>query len=257
MTKKRAKEAETAPFRITNPFSGELPTHFSVLVYGHTGVGKTGLGATAPKPIILDGEVDSAEVTVRAVGNPDARVVSITDMETLREVYNWLAHEDHGFETVVVDTLWEVQRMMMEEGRSRYPQKRAFDRVMTQQDWGLISEDFRIFLNRLRALPMHKVFTAHAQGISHETDVVKPLIQGKQMLSYAQRYMDLVGYMYLDEDEDGTSSRYLMTKGTHSVAAKNRGERLPPVIRSPNLTKIFRRMAAIPGRSDATAEDDD
>lgn len=241
------------PRTLSNPFAHDNEQWFIAMIYGATGTGKTGLDATAPRPLILDLE-KQADSTVKAVGNTFARTVTADDMDELEQIIEWLEQDDHGFQTLVVDTLWEVQRLLMERGRTKYPQRRAFERVMTQQDWGLISEDFRDLLMRLRNLPMHKVYTAHTKDRSSEEEVVQPLLQGKQMVSLAQRYAHLQGYMFLEEDgETGETNRYLLTKGTATIAAKNRGEWLPPTIKNPDLTKIFRRMRGPKSRKSAVS----
>jgi len=227
---------------LIDPFDDDTEFLPNALIYGHSGTGKTGLAATAPSPLFIDLE-NGAPVTVKAVGNKDARVVQCEDIADVREVFKFLKAGDHGFKTVVIDPLWELQRMMMEEVQIKYPAKRAFNRVSTMQDWQLVTEDFRKMFEAFRSLPMHTVMIAHAQSRQHEEDVVEPLLQGKSMLSFAIRSMDLLGYMRIGfDDKEETSVRELITEGTEEIAAKNRGGNLPALIRNPNLTDIFNQM---------------
>lgn len=225
-----------------DPFAEKAEHYPNAFVYGHSGVGKTGLAATAPAPLIIDLE-KGAPVTVRAVGNTEARVVDVSSMKEIREVYGFLKSGEHDFRSVVIDPLWELQRLMMEEVMDKYPAKRAFNRVATMQDWQLVTEDFRKMFDAFRSLPMHTIMIAHAQNRQNEEDVVEPLLQGKSMLSYAIRSMDLLGYMRTEyrEKEDKTV-RALVVEATETIAAKNRGGVLPPVVYNPNLTDIFGKM---------------
>lgn len=239
-------KAETTLPGMIDPFGDDLHHPPNAFIYGPSGTGKTGLAATAPDPLIIDLE-NGAPVTVRAVGNKGARVIQASSMGEVRKVYKYLQAGDHPFKTVVIDPLWELQRLMMEEVMAKYPTKRAFNRVSTMQDWQLVTEDFRKMLEAFRALPLHTVLIAHAQNRQHEEDVVEPLLQGKSMLSFAIRSMDLLGYMRIGETKKGEDPvRELVVEGTETISAKNRGGALPSVIPNPNLTDIFAKMIQSP-----------
>lgn len=233
------------PFSVENPFSEEGEQYRPhALIYGHSGVGKSGFALTAPRPLFLDFE-NGATVTARAVGNRDARIVRVESMRTVRQVYKFLKEEDHEFLTVVLDPIADLQRLLMEDALERYPQKRAFGRIATMQDWNLVTDDFRKLIDAFRALPVHTILVAHAQPRDHEEDVVTPMISGKQMLSYAQRSVDLLGYMRT-EVVDGEPERQLVTRDHPNIAAKNRGNFLPAVVPNPNAVDVFRTMMGLP-----------
>ena len=228
---------------IIDPFQDPEAVPTNAMFYGASGSGKTGLAATGPNVLIMDFE-HGAPTTVRAVGNRSTKVVQIRDMKEVRQYYAYLLNEEHPYDTVVLDPLGDLQDLLKEEVIKKYPAKRAFNRVPSQQDWGLMTEDFRKLLNAFRALPLHTVFIAHADTRHDDEDMVKPLLQGKHMLSYAMRTMDLLGYTYV-EAEDEEPVRMLLTQSTATITAKNRGNKLPTVIERPNLTEIFRIMESV------------
>lgn len=109
------------------------------------------------------------------------------------------------------------------------------------QDWGLLTEDWSRLINRFFDLPMHTVLIAHASGRSDENDVVSPLLQGKQIVSFSTRIPDLIGYMYT-EVKDHEVTRKLLTSSTGTILAKNRGEKLPMTMDNPHLDDVFTKM---------------
>lgn len=83
---------------LKNITSGKLERPIRAIVHGLEGVGKSTLGANAPKPIFLASEDGTAHLDVARFPMPQ----SWTDvMEAIRV----LTHEEHDFRTLVIDTL--------------------------------------------------------------------------------------------------------------------------------------------------------
>lgn len=95
----------------------------SLVVHGESGVGKSWLGDTAPKPaLVLDAEggsrfTQSRKIAWDGVGAPpvpdgtwDTCVVTTRSFTQVASVYQWLASGQHGFRSVVLDSLTEIQK---------------------------------------------------------------------------------------------------------------------------------------------------
>lgn len=225
---------------LLNPFDSEDSPYIHALLFGESATGKTGLASTAPRPLILDFE-QGARITVRKVGNKDARIKLIEDLRDLKKTYRWLASMEHDHETVVLDPMGDLQKWLLEDALDRYPQKRAFGRVNTMQDWNLVTDDYKALLQLFMDLPMHLVLVAHAAERKHDDDPILPLLQGQQMRAYTVRRMDLVGYTF-QELVEKKPVRKMQVEASATINAKNRGSYLPSVVTSPNLTHIFRVM---------------
>lgn len=221
-----------------DPAKESHPTN--AVIYGQPGSGKTGLASTAPKPLIIDLE-NGAPATVKAVGNEHARIIQARDMDTIRKVYKFLASGDHDFETVIIDPAGELQSIIMEETLRKFTARRQYDNLPTMQDWQKSLSEAQKIITAFRSLPLRTIVVAHADVPDHEEDVVKPLVSGKNFKPFLMGAMDLLGYLYVEQDGDDTV-RKLQTQATANVVAKNRGNKLPPVVVNPNMTEIFALM---------------
>ena len=201
-----------------------------VLVFGDPGAGKTHLVSTAKKPIILLTERNGITTVRRA--NPDALVFIAEDMNDIRAFMKAAKggeFAEEGIETIVMDSLTEIARMMIDEildSRGRAEQG------MTRDMWGLFTERFRLFMRTLRTLPLDVVATALA---SHQTDGedgpihVRPVCGTRNLANEVAQYFNAVGFVYKTEkptDEEDETSRYrvafdlarrFVTKSCHPI----------------------------------------
>jgi phage nucleotide-binding protein len=127
-----------------------------VLVYGRSGHGKTRFAASGPKTIILDVN----EKGTRSVRSYNAHMIPIDSWEELTFAYWMLKEGSHKFETVVIDTLTQVQylcmRHVLREAEDRDPNRPAS--MPRRQDWGQLGELMKPLILNFRNLPMNVVF---------------------------------------------------------------------------------------------------
>jgi hypothetical protein len=168
----------------------------------------------------------------------------------MQDVYNELhASKDHGFETVVLDSLTEIQKFNMYWVMQEASQKRAnVDvEVPAQRDWGVSLEQIRRMVRGFRDLEMNTIFTAlmredkdQRSGVTY----IKPSLPGK-LASEVAAFLDIVMYYYakrIDKDGAVETRRLLLTQKTDTIVAKDRSGRLPQVIEAPTLTTIHQLM---------------
>src|SRR5215831_14577368 len=143
----------------------DQPPHFNLLIYGESGTGKTTLAGTADdlpemrKVLFLDIEGGMLSLRERF---PNIESIRVTNWQQLHDVYNELALGDHGFNTVVVDSLTEAQKMSMDKIMRRlvdeHPERDAD--VPAIREWNINIEQTRKFVRALRDLPVNTIFTA-------------------------------------------------------------------------------------------------
>ena len=116
--------------KFLDPPSMENATR-NILLYGPSGTGKTVGACSAPGPILVvnaDGQGALAEAR-RIYGNDKIREVAFRGKETLRSVYKYLNTGGDGENTLVVDPIGDVYRILLEEYGSQRPSLQQYGDV--------------------------------------------------------------------------------------------------------------------------------
>lgn len=138
----------------------DVAAHAKMLVVGTPGSGKTRLASTAPGVLYLDAEGRLMSVADRRI--PALKITSLRDMEdavTLLRDNPGDLEERMGrkIETVVVDTVDEIQRIMQ---RDRCKERRI--EIFEMDDWQWMNNELRGFLKAVVDLDFHIILNVHA-----------------------------------------------------------------------------------------------
>lgn len=226
----------------------------SLLIHADSKVGKSTLGATCPPPVlILDAEGSTKFLPVSKITwdpiqgpppTPDGTwthcIVVVRDFEALRMAFQWLVHGQHGFRSIVIDSISEVQRKLKNN--------LVGTEAMKMQDWGELLTKMDGLIRGYRDLTLHPTNPVQVAMFIAETRETggkwRPYMQGQ--ISVALPYwMDLVGFLYVEEvpSADGTTSvkqRQLLISPHPQYEAGERVQgRLPDVIAEPNVTAML------------------
>lgn len=231
---------------------GSQSLHVKALIYGDSGVGKTWTASTAPRPVYLLTEPNGLP-TIRA-SNPDAVVVQADEghggMETvrafLRAAKDGTLARETGAETVVLDSLNELQRMVRDEivATKRGSHQEG---VFTLQDWGTLTDKMRAMVRAFRDLPFHLVGITHADAQTEEGGPrhILPMFMGRSLPNEIAGYFSVVGYQYRKQSkgEDGevVTSRHVLLQGPPTVVSKG----LPGLdpVEVPNVTQWIEKIS--------------
>jgi hypothetical protein len=155
-----------------------------VLAYGEPGTGKTRFTATFPKPIVFDFDRGASVIAqLPREQADDINVVRIDDewarhpetgalylpngasrWQQLWQWYKWLKAGDHDRETIVIDTVTDLQKIVMDEVMRQNPGRmREAATVPCGEDYQESAERLDMLFRYFRDLPYHKVWTAHAK----------------------------------------------------------------------------------------------
>lgn len=222
-----------------------LPKHINFLVYGDPGVGKTVLAGSAAtveamSPVLII-DIEGGTLSLRD-RYPDVDVVRVTNMEEMGKLYDALRRGEGGYKTVVLDSLSEIQKfsmMWIMRGLVKDDPDRDPD-VPGLREWGKNTEQVRRLVRAFRDLPISTIFTALASSDRNpKTGItaVKPGLSGKLSAEVAG-FLDIVVYMYI-KVIDGIPRRFLLTTGTDEQIAKDRSNKLPPVLEDPDMESIW------------------
>lgn len=152
----------------------EIKRPRSTVLYGRSGTGKTTLAADWPKPMLYLDIKDEGTDSIADVKGIDVK--EIEEPDDLDEVLLWLIRHPGKYKTIVLDTMSQLQEMVVEEVaaelKKKVPKgKRAGDfGTLTKQDWGKVSSRLKSWIIDLRDLPMETVFIAQDRTFNFGDD---------------------------------------------------------------------------------------
>jgi len=138
---------------------GKLQSPQKVVMYGPEGIGKSGFGAQAPNPLIIDIEGSTAHLDVARTPRP-------TSWTHLLSIINDITRDPMGFKTVVVDTGDWAERLAIAQICAQF----NMSSLGGNDDWGksynLLRGEYGTFLDSLTRLSeatgMHVIVLCHA-----------------------------------------------------------------------------------------------
>lgn len=223
----------------------------NLLVHARPGAGKTRFSGTAFKtgrfkPLILSAESgllcleklrkEPGYEHVREKGFP---FVKIEKFEDIDEVRKFIRFGKHAYDTVILDSLTEIQQVCMDKILREERIEKA--RI---QDWGTLNQRMVSMIRDFRDMEINLIVTALTDTITDEETgglMFSPLVQGKLRDTLAG-YFDEVFMMQNKEvkGEDGkpTVKHFMQTQGTHKVLAKDRSGKLPIYI-APDFITVY------------------
>lgn len=231
-------------------------TSLSLVVHGESGVGKSWLADTCPKPLlVLDAEGGSRFTPSRKTywdgvsappafdGTWDTCVVVTRSFSQVNQVFQWLNSGQHPFVSVAMDSLTEIQ-------------KRCLDDVSgvdqpTQQHWGALLRQMEKLVRDFRDLTMHP--TKPLQSVvficltSQKSDRFRPHVQGQLGITLPY-FVDVVGYLFVQPDETGALRRRLLVQPSGQYDAKDRTNRLGQVVEDPSVELMIHQIYGAPAQ---------
>lgn len=205
------------------------------LVYGKAGIGKTKLMGTAPNPIIL-----SAEAGLLSLKDQDIPVILIETIEDVHEAYEMLTGpEGDKYDTICLDSISEIAEVLLTHYKKTLKDGR--------QAYGTLNDDMNILIRHFRDIKgKNVIFSAKQMRVTDDDTGItsyNAMMPGKNLVNGLPFFFDLVLYMTMMTDEDGTF-RALKTEAEFGHDAKDRSGELDAV-EEPNLTKIFNKINGV------------
>lgn len=206
---------------VKDPKELKIPQFVKIMIYGQSGMGKTTVALSAPKPLLLD--FDNG---VNRVNLSHLQGVGTLQVENWADIQDLLLRQQEEikeFKTIVVDTIGKMMDyIIIHCCGSRQP---------SIKDWGRINQEFTWFTRSLSALGKHIVFVAHRDTRKEGDDTVfVPALREKTYNSIVTE-LDLLGYMEM-KSERGYQSRTITFDPTSRNDGKNTCN-LPSVMQVP------------------------
>lgn len=247
--------------------------HINMLVYGRSGIGKTTLAGSADavpamrKVLYIDAEAGTLSLRKTSY---DVDVITLADWQDLGEIYTALKAGAHEYQTVVLDSLTELQEMCMStimrlmkedpENAERDPD------VPGMYEWNKSEKQVKRLIRAFRGLPMNVIFTSLVKEDKDPRSgmIMKlPDLPGKLAHRVAPLF-DVVLYYTIvpqSEEDGGGHRRVVASQAGSNTVAKNRGSALLPELleipdpdETPAMSLIYPMIVGDSKVIDSTAE---
>jgi hypothetical protein len=151
-------------------------------VYGTGGIGKTTLASEFPDPLYLftEGEEPPTDIEMPTLQNDDGEPKAIGSFSELLDVFEQLLTEEHGFRTVIVDSLDALEKLVWAHtcGRMGWDTIDSNDKgsptafgkgyLEADNDWN----DFVLAVRALAKRGLHVVLILHSEVKAHNDPIV-------------------------------------------------------------------------------------
>lgn len=239
----------------------------SMVIHSPSKVGKSSLGATSPRPIlVLDAEggwkfMANAQSIINKLGRPlmithwdpnqpppradgtwDACVVTVRAWSDVQLVYQWLTQAQHDFVSLVIDSITEIQR--------RAKSNLVGTEAMQLQAWGQLLTIMDSVIRGFRDLTIDyhnpirvAVFIAETRQ-SGGNGKFQPYLQG-QIATSLPYWVDLTGWLWVENVLDGNGQptiperRLLVAQHPMYEAGERVQGAVGPVIANPDIEAIL------------------
>lgn len=216
-----------------------------VLIHSPAGHGKTHfLGTAQEDPRTFPMAFLNFEGGEQSLAGLDIDVFDIRTAKDYDDVYRQLRDPKTPYKSVGVDSITETQISTLLEILETDKINRADPDQLAQQDWGIILVRMRRIVRQyVKMLPMHVFMTALSKDdvVPRVGTVKTPQVQGA-FASELPGILDVVGYLALEEGEDGEMQRLLLLHDYPKFSVKARtpwNTTVPTEIIAPTVTKLL------------------
>lgn len=217
-----------------------------IFLYGEPGSGKTEFLGTADdhpdtRPVLIL-DIEGGTKTLRRKKGID--VVQVRDVNKLMAIHKKL-HENPGlYKTVGFDSLSELQRLDMVQILARTKaviEGKQDAEVASQREWQILQSRMRKIVRAFRDLPCNTIFTSHVDILKDKEGNIMgyaPLMPGK-LKQELPGFIDVVGFLYTQQDGKGDIKRVIQFAKTPKVMAKDRFATFGDKIEEPTIPMLW------------------
>jgi AAA domain-containing protein len=221
-------------------------------IFGEPGVGKTTFAMTFPRVFVID--TDGGLISA-AIQGLDAVSYEPTGWQEFEAIYFWAKERQDKFDTIVIDSITALQRMLLDEivdatGDVKAPEKPVMQFVPEQGMYLANQRQIARILTDLRRLGKHLVITAGVrQGKTPSGLPIGPKYPDVSpgLANIIGHWSSVVGEIVLrDRDNDGRELaepiRALYTAPSDDRRTKSRFRSLMPYVPNPTFDEVWKRV---------------
>lgn len=201
MSKKaQAVVPELPPLEIGKYAPSEKDSVKKWVLYGRSGSGKTYMAGTFPKPLFVDLEGGMASLLPLVKDGKDilrlpaaGPIVSHADFLDCLEIVEQSLLEGAEFETVIFDSINQLQYLMALDIVASFDKTREYDDQLTRSDYGKLARMMETAIVRMFSLNCQVVIVCGTQQ-QDANDTIWPALIGTKSVPNMLRLADAVGY---------------------------------------------------------------
>ena len=215
------------PSKISRDLKGKF-----LLIYGQPKTGKSTFGSQLPRSLFLNFE----QGTNALAGIRSVPILRWTDAKkVLTQLRKPQAKE--MYDSIVVDTA-SIAWQLCEKYICQRESVESIRDVAWGQGWNMLKAEFSEFWREITLLGFGILFIAHSKEKPTEMrdengDAITAVAPDlpNQAYTIINSIVDIIGYLQVQMNPDGTSERYLYTRSTPTVFAGSRYQYLAPKIK--------------------------
>lgn len=215
------------PSKISRDLKGKF-----LLIYGQPKTGKSTFGSQLPRSLFLNFEQGTNALA-------GIRSVPILRWSDFRKVLTQLRKPQarEMYDSIVVDTA-SIAWQLCEKYICQRESVDSIREIPWGQGWGMLRNEFSECWREITLLGFGILFIAHSKEKptemrdeeGNEITAVAPDLPN-QCYQIVNSIVDIIGYLQVQMNNDGTSERYLYTRSTPTVFAGSRYQYLAPKIK--------------------------
>jgi phage nucleotide-binding protein len=196
--------------------TAESESYIKGLLYGKNGTGKTYICGTFPGPrLFLDIRERGLKSVVGAKGDQQKRVVDTFEM--FQMAYWYLKAGNHGYETVVLDNITNLQKLILDYamGKEENWDPNVDKDMPSRREYGYLSQFMQTWIINFRNLPMNVVFIAQEKsGDDTDLESTEPTVYPQLTTSVKGIIggaVDFIGNTFIKLVEEKTENGAILT----------------------------------------------
>jgi hypothetical protein len=215
------------PSKISRDLKGKF-----LLIYGQPKTGKSTFGSQLPRSLLLNFEQGTNALA-------GIRSVPILRWSDFRKVLTQLRKPQarEMYDSIVVDTA-SIAWQLCEKYICQRESVDSIREIPWGQGWSMLRNEFSECWREITLLGFGILFIAHSKEKptemrdedGNEITAVAPDLPN-QCYQIVNSIVDIIGYLQVQMNNDGTSERYLYTRSTPTVFAGSRYQYLAPKIK--------------------------
>lgn len=215
------------PSKISRDLKGKY-----ILIYGQPKTGKSTFGSQLPRGLFMNFENGTNALA-------GIRSVPILRWSDAKKVLTQLRKPQakEMYDTIIVDTV-DIAWSLAEKYIIQREGVNSIREIPWGGGWGMLRQEFSEFWREIALLGFGILFIAHSK--EKPTDMrdedgnaittVVPNIGSGAATEIVNGIVDIIGYLQVQMNPDGTSERYLYTRSTPTIFAGSRYQYLAPKI---------------------------